>query len=283
MKTWSVEALCAPGRSLENPIGGTTLGALCNISSTMKSGADDILVARLIERSRAQLVVHPPAADGPITVNPLMYRAVIRPRDLLDDGAIHPSSRYVFWPYKETEDDAFELLSEKEWKSICPATWSYLRCHRDVLEARRDSGRTWKEHGREWYSLARIGKPSDYQPTKLLSPGEFREPRFSISTDASLFPCARIIGISSIQVPWIGLRAFLGSTFSKAWLRANLPPKGGGFRGMSVGNLSRLPVPASTETLWKELTDAAGTEVDKLVNRWLGDPHEAIALTSTAR
>src|SRR5207248_2320967 len=119
------------------------------------------------------------------------------------------------------------------------------------------------------FSLGRIGKPADYGSPKLLSPGEFKLPHFAISLDDSLFPCARIIGVSCVQVPIAGLQKLLNSRFAGEWFRANLPPKGGGFRGMSVGDLARFPVPEKSDPIWSEL-DTAETfaAANVILDKW---------------
>ena len=83
-------------------------------------------------------------------------------------------------------------------------------------------------------------------------------------------PHARVIGISCIPVPLDGLRAYLRSTHVMHWLRSNLPPKGGGFRGMSVGNLSRLPVPHEDAEVWLALEQCGRDEADKIISDFMG-------------
>jgi hypothetical protein len=273
---WNASAICDSGtRDLEDAAGLVPLGSICNISSSMKSGRDDVLVGRIVRETADQFEIEIPIRESPLCVSARLWRRVIRPRDIEVEGRLTNSpSRVVFWPYRDLPDDSFDLMGESELRSICKTTFAHIQQHRELLENRRDSGKTWKQHGRPWYTLGRIGKPSDYEPVKLLSPGEFKTPRFAVSNDRSLFPCARIIGISRIKVAPLALKVFLESGVAADWFRANLAPKGGGFRGMSVGNLSKLPTPRTTDLIWQELAEATGQQaVEEVIANWLAKSH----------
>jgi hypothetical protein len=269
-EVWSTLRACSLSAMSLDAVRADYLGRICNLSSSMKSGLDEILVGRLVSEARGVLQISLDTEPDPLVVNPALWRKVIRPKDLGEDGTIKPESHVVFWPYEEDKDE-FVLLSERTIKDMCAAPYEYLRKHKPLLENRRDSRKTWKEHGRPWFSLARIGKPLDYRPPKLLSPGEFVRPRFALCRTASLFPCARIVGASSIGVSVTALRLYLQSSVVEGWFRTNLPAKGGGYRGMAVGDLTRLPVPFAKDSVWKAL-DATSTEqsVNEIVEDWLG-------------
>ena len=230
-----------------NAAGLVPLGSICNISSSMKSGRDDVLVGRIVHETADQLELEIPIRESTLCVSARLWRRVIRPRDIDVEGKLTTSpSRVVFWPYRDLPDDSFDLMDESELRSICKTTFAHIQQHRELLENRRDSGKTWKQHGRPWYTLGRIGKPSDYEPVKLLSPGEFKTPRFAVSNDASLFPCARIIGISRIKVAPLALKVFLQSDVAADWFRANLAPKAVGFGACQSGIWNVFPFRALT-------------------------------------
>lgn len=274
---WS--ALRASGSqsiSLES-LTGVTLQELCNISSSMKSGRDQVLVGKLLEENAECFAISLRSEDDSLSVHRSLWRKVIRPKDLRDNGTIAMESHVVFWPYvDDPASDEFVLKTESEIADECAVTYHYLRKHIEALKNRRDSGKTWEEHGRAWYSLGRIGKPSDYMQPKLLSPGEFIKPRFLLDNSDSLFPCARIIGISSCVVNCEALSKYLTSSWSESWFRTNLPAKGGGYRGMSVGDLGRIPVPESGNKVWNEIEQASSDqEVDDAIEAWLTEAVEA--------
>jgi hypothetical protein len=246
------------------------LGAVFNVTSTMTSGDDAVLVGRIVEEGDNHFKIICHTTTEPITVAKEVWRRVIRPSDINDDGTTATPTKAVFWPYRAVSVDQFQLISEPDLIAICKTTHDHLARHRESLESRRDSGKTWKEHGRPWYALLRVGSPRDYDPPKLVSPGEFTMPRFSLSMDNSVIPHARVIGISCITVPIPGLQAFVHSSYAARWFRCNLPPKGGGFRGMSVGNLSKLPIPRTTDLIWQELAEAAGQQAaEEVIANWL--------------
>jgi type I restriction-modification system DNA methylase subunit len=270
-RVWNVASLSdREMRALEDAPGLVPLGSICNISSSMKSGKDSVLVGKILEEHAEKYVLKIPCHSDPLEVDKRLWRKVIRPKDISSHATIAPTSRAVFWPYRDLDENNFDLLSEEQLASICARTFAHITEWRDALQARRDSGRTWQQHGRPWYSLGRVGKPSDYEPPKLLSPGEFKRPHFGLSDDDSLFPCARIIGISRCAVSVDALRTYLQSKLAEKWFRANLPPKGGGFRGMSVGNLSRLPIPRQDAEVWQTLKQCEAAETDKLIRDFVG-------------
>ena len=130
----------------------------------MKSGKDDLLVGDLLEESARTYSIAIGKNGFTMNVDRRLWRKVIRPKDIKEDGTLDPESHVVFWPYTPTTDDEFELIPESTLKKQCPTSFQYLLRFKNDLLSRRDSGKTWSEHGRPWYSLARIGKPSDYLP-----------------------------------------------------------------------------------------------------------------------
>ena len=269
---WNASAICDSGmRDLEDAAGLVPLGSICNISSSMKSGRDDVLVGRIVHETADQLELEIPIRESTLCVSARLWRRVIRPRDIDVEGKLTTSpSRVVFWPYRDLPDDSFDLMDESELRSICKTTFAHIQQHRELLENRRDSGKTWKQHGRPWYTLGRIGKPSDYEPVKLLSPGEFKTPRFAVSNDASLFPCTNHRDKPDQGRTACGLKVFLQSDVAADWFRANLAPKGGGFRGMSVGDLERIPIPSVDSSVWKELAAEPESRAGEIIRGHIG-------------
>jgi hypothetical protein len=252
------------GQNLSNQMISSTnftVSDLCNISSSLKSGRDSILTAPIVsyEKRHYRIIL----GGYETTVVREFWRPILRAEQLSIWQTLK-AGEVVFFPY-EIQGRQFILLPEERIRSGCSATFQYLSNHRRTLEERRDSRKTWAEHGRPWYSLHRIGKPDDYKPPRLLSPGEFSKNRFALSMTGDLWPCARIIGISKSIVPIGALQLFLNSDEVWAYMRATFPPKRGGYRGMSVGDLAAVPCPARSSPIWDVLEQIArGLDVQKI-------------------
>jgi type I restriction-modification system DNA methylase subunit len=228
-----------------------TIKDIGHVSSSLKTGKDAVLTAALINREENHYVA---VLDGVETrVSKLLWKPMLRVGQLSGWHATR-ANEVAFFPYR-VSNNRFILMSEEFIKEECLATYSYLSKHRNELEERRDSRKTWREHGRPWYSLHRIGTPKDFEPPRLLSPGEFSINRFALSLTDELWPTARIIGISKPLVPIGSLQLYLNSDEVWAFMKAKFPARRGGYRGMAVGDLESVPCASPTSPIWEKLEE----------------------------
>lgn len=238
------------------------IGDISNVSSNLKSGKDSVLTAEMLGREDDKYIT---VLDGSkASVSSVLWKPLLR-AEQLNGWCTGQSKEIIFFPYERMGTE-FQLMSEDYIKTQCRPTYDYLSKHRAQLEERRDSRKTWKEHGRPWYSLHRIGKPADYSPPRLLSPGEFSLNRFSVSLSHDLWPTARIIGISEPDVPLGALQLYLNSDEVWAFMKARFPPRRGGYRGMSVGDLEGVPCPTHSSPIWQKLEELATGFAPERVN-----------------
>ena len=234
-----------------------TIRDVCHVSSNLKSGKDAVLTAPIIDQRDDEYLI---VLDGSNTSVPsLLWKPLLRVGQL-SGWRTTEAKEVIFFPY-QTVGNEFRLMSEDFIKSTCVATYAYLSKHRKELEERRDSRKTWKEHGRPWYSLHRLGKPRDYLPPRLLSPGEFSINRFAVSMEGDFWPTARIIGLSVPAVPIGALQLYLNSYEVWAFMKAKFPARRGGYRGMAVGDLESVPCPNPASPIWKRLEEIS-TKLD---------------------
>jgi hypothetical protein len=232
------------------------IGQICNVSSGVTSGKDEILTLPIVGAAKGYYKVLMEGREALVARE--LWRPILRPRQL-GGWTVDAPREVVFFPYIVNETE-FVLISESRLRETCHSTYQYLREHRTSLEERRDSRKTWKEHGRPWYSLHRVGKPIDHKPPRLLSPGEFAINRFGLSQGREVWPHARIIGISCPIVPVRALQLYLNSEEVWSHMRANFPAKRGGYRGMAVGDLAEVPCPAPESAVWNELVSLASAQ-----------------------
>lgn len=228
---------------------------ICNVSSSLTTGQDSVLRAEIVAYEKARYRLRLDGVEREVSSD--LWRPLLRAGQL--GGWVHSKAKeVVFFPYR-IKGDQFVILAEGEIKKICPETFRFISAHRKELEERRDSRKTWKELGRPWYSLHRIGKPRDYEAPRLLSAGEFSTNRFALSSTNDLWPHARIVGISKPGVSVHALQCYLNSDEVGAYMRANFPPKRGGFRGMAVGDLEGVPCPNRSSLIWAKLEELSRT------------------------
>jgi hypothetical protein len=230
-------------------ISPTKVGDICNISSSLKTGKDGILTAKVVGQTKSGWIVD--WIEQRMEVSKALWRPILRAEQVQNWVVARPEE-VVFFPYR-VKRDRFELIDESEFKATCRTTYDALAVYREELMDRRDSRKTWEELGRPWYALHRIGKPADYEGIVLVSTGEFDINRFASCSLGYVWPCARVIGISQATVDVFALQLFLNSPEVWAWMRAKFPPKRGGYRGMSVGDLSEVPCPGRESRIWDEL------------------------------
>ena len=170
------------------------IGQVCNVSSSLTTGKDSVLTAAIRDSKRQTWSVE---LDGDVCeVAKDLWRPILRAGQVRWWTVTKPEE-VVFFPYVVTGNQ-FEIIAESAIRSRCRTTYEFLLKHKRTLKDRRDSRKTWEELGRPWYSLHRVGKPSDFAPPCLVSTGEFDINRFALCKESYVWPHARIIGISEV-------------------------------------------------------------------------------------
>jgi hypothetical protein len=156
-------------------------------------------------------------------------------------------TRYTIYPYKEV-DGKTTLISDQELKQKFPKAYSYLKKHKDILAARKDSRTTLGEKS-AWYGLVRFGRRSVFEREKIVSPGEVKQNKFTLDMTGSAFSCARVFAITS-ESKKFSLRYLLGllnSMLFEFYLHKTAPLKQGGYYSYSAGVLDALPIKVASQ------------------------------------
>jgi len=189
-----------------------------------------------------------------ITFEKEILLPVLRAQDCHRYNYAEPS-KYVIYPYKE-EDGKTVLLSEKELKSKYPKAYAYLLSKKKELLKRKDSRKTMAEK-KNWYGLIRFGKYSIFKKTKIISPGEVNNNKFSIDTTGAGFSCARVFAITknlkSFDIYF--LLGLLNSSLIEYYLHSVAPVKAGGYFSYSAEIINTIPLPKNLATKKIEIED----------------------------
>ena len=267
-----------------------SLGKLGLIGSPLKTGRDAVLLHALKKEEHDYYVTEISGKEA--RFEKAVWKKILRSRDL-NRWKYKEPTKIVFFPYRK-QDDKYVLIGEEDLKKY-PLTYSFLFRFKDVLLNRLDSRKTWRELGREWWSLHRVGIPQNFEGPKILTKGEVREPKFCLDTKSYLFPCARIIGVSPHNgVSPYFLLAYLNSNLAFFIMKSKAAAKRGGYVSVDVKRLSRIPVPSDSR-LAGELTEIAKEAVDgkippgraearinKIVNAFFDLSPDEISLVSIA-
>jgi type I restriction-modification system DNA methylase subunit len=214
------------------------LGESSVISSSLKTGRDSLLYFEIKEENEDHFKVE---RDGEvIKLEKGMWRKVIRPKQAERWRSDKPK-KIVFFPYN-VEGDEFELIDESEFESEYPKTYSLLEQFKDQLLQRKDSRKTWEEHGYPWYSLHRLGKPVNYEPDKIISQTTVKETKFALDEKSYLFPCGGVVGITPDEYDKHSLLAQLNSAAINFWIFMKGSAKRGGYYSVNVGTTESMPV-----------------------------------------
>ena len=169
-----------------------------------------------------------------------MWRKVIRPKQAERWRSDKPK-KIVFFPYN-IEGDEFELIDESKFESEYAKTYSLLEEFKEQLLQRKDSRKTWEEHGYPWYSLHRLGKPVNYEPDKIISQTTVKETKFALDEKSYLFPCGGVVGITPDKYDKYSLLAQLNSAAINFWIFMKGSAKRGGYYSVNVGTTESMPV-----------------------------------------
>ncbi|WP_343233821.1 DNA methyltransferase [Natronococcus sp. A-GB7] len=211
----------------------------CTIGSPLKTGQDTTLRAEIIDNDDEEYTVENRRINGQVEKG--IWKRMIIPDDV--ERWVNPNPQdAIFFPYEE-ENGSYSLIDESTFEEQYPKTYQKLSDHREKLESRKDSRRTWKELGRPWYSLAREGGPEYFERDKIVTDSIVDEPRFCIDTEGHLFASggAATKGITPHGIDIYYLVGYLNSSAIYSYILPVAPPKSGGFISIDVEVIEDIP------------------------------------------
>jgi type I restriction-modification system DNA methylase subunit len=199
-----------------------------------------------------------------------LFLPIIRANDPVRNGLAEPS-KYVIYPYKE-ESNKTVVYSEEELSKQFPRGYNYLIEHKERLQARKDSRKTFKDR-KDWFALTRFGRKNIFDQPKIVSPGEVKDHKFSLDKSGSGFSCARVFAITvDKNVSILGLLSILNSKLLKFFLQRKSSLKAGGYYSYSSKVLNDVPLPSKLngeiETILKSIIEL-NTEAKKYETTFL--------------
>ena len=236
------------------------------VGSPLKSGQNTTLQADIVSEVSEGYTIENSRISG--TVNSGIWKRIITP-DYVDRWNVSTPKEVTFFPYKSV-DGEYELIDEDTFESEYPTSYEMLEEHKEKLLRRKDSRRTWKQLGRPWYSLARIGGPAYFEETKVVTNIVVNEPHFCIDTNGYLFSTGFIHGITPHETDPYYLTGLLNTQSIFSYLKPICPPKNNGYMKMEVEQLKAAPVylPEIRDELCAELSkvlDEHESDYEKLV------------------
>jgi hypothetical protein len=230
------------------------IGKYCNISSPLKTGKDSILCGELISKQDNSIVLSF-ENDGKLTLEKEIWKPLIRPVDIKKWNVNKPKE-FVFFPYIEN-DSKFELISENNFKTKYSQTYNYLSKYKKILLERKDSRLTWAQKKLPWYSLHRLGKPSNHQKNKIVTNSIINSSKFSFDNIGYFVPTGGVLGVAINEIDPYLLLGYLNSKIVLYFLRSISSPKRGGYISLDVGTLSEVSIPV--------FSSSSKTKISKIV------------------
>ncbi|WP_436932458.1 Eco57I restriction-modification methylase domain-containing protein [Halosimplex halobium] len=226
---------------------------LFTVGSPLKTGQNTTLQADIVAEEDEGYTIENSRISG--TVKPGIWKRIITP-DYVNRWNVSKPEEVTFFPY-EAIDREYELIDEDWFESEYTTTYELLEEHKEKLLSRKDSRRTWKQLGRPWYSLARIGSPDYFEETKVVTDIVVNEPHFCIDKNGYLFSTGFIHGITPHEDDPYYLTGLLNTRAIFSYLKPICPPKNNGYMKMEVEQLKAAPVylPDIREELCAELNE----------------------------
>jgi hypothetical protein len=166
-------------------------------------------------------------------LKPLVSGAGIRP------WAAPYSHAAILFPYRLEGEKAL-LYSEEELEGMAPYAWSYLKRHRESLEA-REGGRF---KGEGWYRFGRSQNLGIQEGPKGIVPRLVKNLGASLDMGGMVLDNADVVGVRAKgAIPLVGLIGLLNSRVWSWYLRRISPPFRGGYVTANRQYLGRMPVP----------------------------------------
>ncbi len=209
------------------------------IGSPLTTGKDEILYQEIDKEDSTFYYIR--YNEKEIKLEKGIWKKIVRPR-MLEKWSCDNPKIIVFFPYTKL-GDKFELISENEFQSKFRKTYEFLLPFKESLLERVDSRKTWRQHGRKWFSLHRVGMPQNYDDVKILSQSVLNKPVYCLDKKGYLYPHGGVMGIVPINKtdPYF-LIAYLNSKMCFYLLKLKAPFKRGGYISLDVGLLSDLPI-----------------------------------------
>jgi len=215
-----------------------TLKDFCLIGSPLTTGKDGLLFAKIKSERFDEYLIKNKNIDS--FVEKKIWKKLIRPKNIKKWHYVDPEE-VVFFPYIE-KNDTFKLLEERKFMGDCPKTYKILSEHKEALLNRKDSRKTWRELGRPWYSLHRVGIPKNYNDPKILINSVVKGSKFCIDQNGYMFPHGGVFGINPLKIDIYFLLGYLNSKLAYYYLSLISPPKRGGYISLDVGKISQIPI-----------------------------------------
>jgi hypothetical protein len=248
------------------------LNEIALIGSPLKTGRDAVLYHKLLkENSMFYYILY---EGKQVKLEKGVWKKILRPR-LLNKWTPDEPNTVVFFPYK-VSNSKFELIEEKKFKGAFFRSYDFISHFQEILLNRRDSRKTWRDLGRGWYSLHRIGVPQNYFGTKILTQSVIKEPTFCIEEKGYLYPCGGVIGIvPDKRIDPYFLLSYLNSDLGYFLLKSKAPVKRGGYISLDVGLVSEILVPIDDQLsddlskLSKDIlkNPVSSSKIEKEINR----------------
>ena len=228
-------------------------GDLCTVGSPLKTGQNTTLQADIVEEKAGMYDIKNAKIEA--TVEDEIWRRTIT-SDQIERWDLSVPDEITFFPYAATNGE-YDLIDENSLESKYPETYKALHDHKDGLLSRKDSRKTWRQLGRPWYSLARVGTPEYFEDTHIVTDIVVKEPHFCIDSNAFLFSTGYVHGITPHEIDIYYLTGLLNTRVMYSYLKPICPPKNSGYMKMEVDQLSKAPVyvPNIVEDLCREIGD----------------------------
>lgn len=222
------------------------LGELTEIGSPLKTGRDRIVKGTIEHENNDFLEISTNEFTRKVEAG--AWKRLIVSEDIRRWRAEIPEVA-VFFPYTQTEGE-YEPISEQEFESEFTETYDALKPYKEDLLDRKDSGMTWRGHGRAWYSLARKGTPEYVDNNKIVTGAVVNAPEFCLDSSGYLIATgaggARVITTSEIDEYYA--LGYLNSSCVYAYFKPISPPKQNGYTSIDIDVLNELPyVPLSVD------------------------------------
>ena len=148
------------------------------------------------------------------------------------------------YPYQLGINNETEIIEEQTFESLYPNCYNYLLKHREKLENRMDSRKTFKEMGRVWYSYTRKGLINIFDKKKILVGYIVPKNTYCLDEIGYMFSVGRVFAIQPNDIQFSEtILGILNSKLSEFLMTSLCPIKQGGFFKISSQYLNSFPVP----------------------------------------
>jgi hypothetical protein len=218
----------------------TTLGEdeLFTVGSPLMSGQNATLQAELVEKKSDRYHVKSDRIEA--TVKSDIWRPLIT-SDEVNRWKVGSPDEVMFFPYV-SDGDEYELIDEDTFESKYSNSYEELVEYKEKLLNRRDSRQTYRQRGRAWYCLGRVGTPHNFDHPKIVTDIVVNEPHFCVDTEKYVFSHGYLHGITPHETDLYYLTGLLNSRAVFKYLKPICPPKNSGYMKIEVDQLERAPV-----------------------------------------